>query len=513
MQEATPDDQASDHSDEDFFVKKHDNSTAITQLDEYLTSSSTETMTSQHGHLSSSSSSKQTLPCQLALHASSWAYLHPNEGSEVEQGLCSVNSQWQQTMRTSPKAVQNEPVSLGVTLTKGAVRDNLPPVARALALHEFKMASHVKTRTMNRRVTLDAVNVLRTSEVPIPEPPPEGAIVKVMFAGVCHTDVRTVGRLYHAKFVFPRVLGHEISGTIYRLGDEVVKARPDVKIGDRVSVYPWGKCQQCANCLSDIPLCTTLHYGRGPMDSYVYGVWRDGGYQNYVVVDFIQFLINIPNNVGMDAAATLMCGGVTSYNAVTSLGESIGRARKASGNALVALIGAGGLALWALQIIKALYPTGVRVLAVDINDEKLQDAKAAGADLTHRWDTSESAEVAADCMIKSCGARPDAIIELTGLTGVIKRALLSLNIGGTITLVGLGEVWMPEMTIDSVIRRNIQIKGVVVGSKRQCVELIDLVQQGKVRPPPMTHIRLEDLDEALDKLDKGTQRGRAVVKM
>jgi len=118
-QEATPDEQASDHSDEDgeFFVKKRDNSIAQTQLDEYLASTSTETMTVAAWQLIKRLFFETNTPLPASLHASA----------------CSV-----QLGITSPA---------GAMLTKGAVRDNLPPAARVPALLEFKMAPDVKTRS------------------------------------------------------------------------------------------------------------------------------------------------------------------------------------------------------------------------------------------------------------------------------------------------------------------------------------------------------------------------------
>ena len=137
---------------------------------------------------------------------------------------------------------------------------------------------------MNKRVEVVSEKEMRVVEVPIPKPPPKGVVVKIHYAGVCHSDVHLWVNKYKLaddnivpfnvacpKYQFPRVLGHEIAGEVYSIGDAECKGAPKLSKGDLVLVYPWTGCGTCEPCTKRREnLCADSA-------NCAYGIGKDGG--------------------------------------------------------------------------------------------------------------------------------------------------------------------------------------------------------------------------------------------
>ncbi|ELU15834.1 hypothetical protein CAPTEDRAFT_210247, partial [Capitella teleta] len=222
---------------------------------------------------------------------------------------------------------------------------------------------------MNRKLCLVEYNKpLEFVEEPIPQPPPKGAVVKVTNTGVCHSDVHQWQN--HFDFPnqrFPMVMGHEIAGTLFAVGAE---AETELSVGERVVVYPWRHCGECCYCLNDSTLCPNrlpTHQITPNPSIRTYGTMNtDGGFQTHLAVDDVSSLLRIPEAVSSDIACLCACGGITAMNAITQIRPAIDEAIKLFGQARVALIGAGGLAQWAIQICKAFYKDKVIICIIDV---------------------------------------------------------------------------------------------------------------------------------------------------
>ncbi len=201
---------------------------------------------------------------------------------------------------------------------------------------------------------------LTIADVPVPEPGPGDALVRVDAAGVCHSDLH-VARGEWAG-VTPSLLGHEAIGTVTALG---AGADAFVAVGDRVVLGLGGGgggfwCGACVHCLAGRPrLCTQAKPIVGTFAEY-FTVWAKS-------------LVTIPDAVGNEEAS-LACGGLTAYGAVKKL-----LAHRVVPGRPIAIVGAaGGLGHYAVQLANAF---GYRVVGVDVGEERLEFVRSLGAEL------------------------------------------------------------------------------------------------------------------------------------
>src|SRR5256712_12043670 len=159
---------------------------------------------------------------------------------------------------------------------------------------------------------------------------------------------------------YPLTPGHEIAGVVESMGEEVEGFAKN----EKVLVYPWigeGLCPACR--IGEENLCDKPRS---------LGVYMNGGYAEYVLIPSYKYLVKISDGMDIDASATLSCSALTAYGAVKNANL------KPDDN--VVIVGAGGLGLMAIQLAKAV--TGARIIAMDLDDKKLEFAKKEGADTT-----------------------------------------------------------------------------------------------------------------------------------
>src|SRR5215207_8117386 len=212
---------------------------------------------------------------------------------------------------------------------------------------------------------------LQIQENKTPKPKGSQVVVKVQSSGVCHSDIHLWEGGYEGpqgQFLkttdrgvkYPLTPGHEIAGIIDGLGEQTEGFAKN----EKVLVYPWigeGLCPACRT--GEENLCDNPRS---------LGIYRNGGYAEYVLVPSFRYLLRLPNEIDMDAASTLSCSALTAYSAVKNTGI------KPDNNIVV--VGAGGLGLMAIQLAKSIF--GARIIALDLGDEKLKIAKENGADET-----------------------------------------------------------------------------------------------------------------------------------
>ncbi|XP_070565250.1 alcohol dehydrogenase-like [Ptychodera flava] len=178
-----------------------------------------------------------------------------------------------------------------------------------------------------------------------PALPSEGAIIKVMSAGLCHSDVH----MWKEPQKGPYIPGHEVAGSIDAIGDSAVN--PDgLAVGDKVAVYPFFGCGKCKYCNEgNVSWCD-----HPPFEKESLGFITNGGFAEYVAVPLFAFLIKLPDSIEVEAAGVLGCGAVTSYNAVQHAMTRIDPILSVRDKCGILVIGAGGLGLYAIKLIKAL---------------------------------------------------------------------------------------------------------------------------------------------------------------
>jgi propanol-preferring alcohol dehydrogenase len=209
---------------------------------------------------------------------------------------------------------------------------------------------------------------LEIKDVNIPKQKSDQVLVKVESAGVCHSDLHlweggyagpqgVFMKVEDRNVKFPLTPGHEVAGTIDEMGESVT----GFSKGDKVLVYPWigeGTCPACR--AGEENICD---------DPRSLGIYQDGGYSEMVLVPSHKYLVKL-QGLDPNSSASLACSGLTAYTAVKKAELHPGQ--------MVVVIGAGGLGLMAVQLAKA--TTNARIAIVDIDENKLVEAKRVGAD-------------------------------------------------------------------------------------------------------------------------------------
>ena len=336
---------------------------------------------------------------------------------------------------------------------------------------------------------------LQLVERPTPKPTGTEVVLKVIAAGICHSDLHIWEGYYdlgggkRLKLVdrgvkLPLTMGHENVG-------EVVAVGPDakgVKVGDRRLVQPWLGCGECAICKTgEEQMCRT---------PFSIGVFRSGGYADHLLVPHPRYLFDI-GDIPPEKAAPLACSGITTYGALKKVGPLLKEQP-------IVIVGAGGLGLMCLSLHKKMGGKGA--IVVDIDPVKREAAKKAGAMAT----IDPSAPDAAKQIIAATNGGAWAVIDLVGASQTAQLALDSLCKGGKLIIVGLfgGDITVPT---PSFPLRAIMIQGSYVGSLNEMAELLDLVRAKGVPDLPVGTRPLAAVNDALNELKSGKVVGRLVL--
>jgi propanol-preferring alcohol dehydrogenase len=327
--------------------------------------------------------------------------------------------------------------------------------------------------------------VLTIRDVPVPEPGWEEALVRIDAAGVCHSDLH-VARGEWAG-VTPELLGHEAIGTVERLGPG---ADAFVAVGDRVVLGLGGGgggfwCGACVHCLGGRPrLCAQAKPIVGTFAEY-FTVWAKS-------------LVTIPDHLG-DQEASLACGGLTAYGAVKKL-----LTHHVLPGRPIAIVGAaGGLGHYAVQLAHAF---GYRVVAVDVGEERLEFARALGAELV------VGADDARDVVARDIGGVDASLVFSSRMAG-FRLGFDLLGPHGLFVAVGLPATSEGDFSFNpfELFMKDPTIVYSAVGTVQDMRELVELAAAGKVRTHVSRTGALTELPTIFDELAAARYLGRAVV--
>ena len=337
---------------------------------------------------------------------------------------------------------------------------------------------------------------LQLQERPDPEPQGTEVLLKVLATGVCHSDLHIWDGYYEMgggkRFALkerglapPITLGHEIAGEVVSAGPDAAGVRP----GERRVVYPWIGCGQCAVCQrGDEHLCNRPRS---------LGVQRPGGYADHVLVPHPRYLLPL-GRLTPSQAAPYACSGLTTYSALGKVGAAIYQKEP------ILIIGAGGLGLMCLGLMKALGAHGAVV--ADIDPAKRAAALDAGALAV----IDAGANNAVKQAFAAAKAPIAAAIDFVGSSASAKLGTDAVTRGGKYVIVGLfgGDITfsLPMLPI-----RAITIQGSFVGSLAEFRALMELVEKGAAGTVPLTERPLSDAEAALRELREGRIVGRAIL--
>ena len=340
---------------------------------------------------------------------------------------------------------------------------------------------------------------LQLQELKTPVPKSSQVLIKITSSGVCHSDIHLWEGGYdgpEGKFLrtvdrgvkYPLTPGHEIAGFVEDLGEE---ATGKFNKNDKVIVHPWigeGLCPACID--GEENLCDKPRS---------LGVYQDGGYADHVLVPSYRYLVKINENenIDMNVAATLPCSSLTAYNAVRN-------ARLEPYHNLV-VVGAGGLGLMAIQLAKAIF--GARIIALDLDNDKLKTAKENGADIILNSKKEDPIKAIME-LTSNLGA--DAVVDFVNSSQSVQTDMQCLRRRANLILVGLygGELKLNLITMPT---KAFKLIGSYTGTLNELIGLVSLAERGVINPVVSDRFKLEEATQALSELKEGNIIGRGVI--
>jgi alcohol dehydrogenase (NADP+) len=340
-------------------------------------------------------------------------------------------------------------------------------------------------RTVNAYAAPSATEPLVPTTIERRDVGPKDILIAIRYAGICHSDIHTV-RGDWGPITYPQVVGHEIVGEVVEVGAAVTRHA----VGDRVGVGCMvNSCRECENCRAGMEnYCL-----EGNIPTYagrdVDGTITQGGYSTHVVVDE-DFVLRVPDAIPYEAAAPLLCAGITTYSPLAHWNAGPGKR--------VAVVGMGGLGHVAVKIAAAM---GAEVTVLSRTLAKKDDGLAFGA--TDYFATEDDATFEAladrfDLILNTVSARLDA-----------DRYLRLLRLDGTMINVGAPPEPLP-VTMFTLFGNRRSFAGSTIGSIAETQEMLDFCAEHGIVPETEL-IAAEQINDAYERVLSSDVRYRFVI--
>ncbi|MDN6350657.1 MAG: alcohol dehydrogenase AdhP [Yaniella sp.] len=314
-----------------------------------------------------------------------------------------------------------------------------------------------------------------------PKPGKHEALVRLISTGVCHTDLHALEGDWPVKPSPPFIPGHEGVGEVVALGEDAV----NFQVGDIAgNAWLWSACGNCEYCRRGWE--TLCH------DQINGGYSVDGSFGEYMLID-TRYAPKIPEGSDLYEVGPVLCAGVTVYKGL--------KMSEAKPGDWVVISGIGGLGHLAVQYGVAM---GLRVIAVDIADDKLELAKKHGAEIViNAADTDPAAAV----QEQVGGAH--AVLVTAVHEQAFGQAIGMSRRGGTIVFNGLPPGKF-DVSVFDVVLNGLTVRGSIVGTRQDMIEALEFHAAGKIEPT--YHRRpLEDLNDVFEEMRGGKIDGRVVI--
>jgi alcohol dehydrogenase (NADP+) len=321
------------------------------------------------------------------------------------------------------------------------------------------------------------------------EPGPHDVRIDILFCGVCHSDLHTA-RGEWAGTKYPCVPGHEITGKVVSVGSSVTR----FKIGDRVGVGcmvdSCGECESCKRGLEQY--CYAGNTGTYNSPDKHLGGHTLGGYSAAITVDE-KFVLSIPDSISLEAAAPLLCAGITLYSPLVHW--------KAGPGMRVGVVGIGGLGHMGVKIARAL---GAHVTAITTSPGKAAEASRLGA---HEVIVSTDA-----AQMKAARKSLDLIMNTLGITHDINAYMRLLRVDGTQVIVGAPPTDLPPLA-DGLMRGNrLTFAASTIGGIRETQEMLEFCAAHNVLPD-IEMISMDQIEMAYARMLRSAVKYRFVINM
>ncbi len=313
--------------------------------------------------------------------------------------------------------------------------------------------------------------------------------IEILFCGVCHSDLHTAKSEWGPS-MYPCVPGHEIVGKIVSVGGHVSK----FKVGDVVGVGCMvDSCRECQYCNDDLEqFCEKGMTGTyNAPDKHIPGSHTFGGYSESVVVNE-NYVLRIPENMDLAAAAPLLCAGITTYSPLHHW--KVGPGKK------VGVVGIGGLGHMGIKIAKAM---GAEVIAFTTSESKFAEAKRLGAD-----DVVLSKDKQ---QMKAYAGQLHFILDAVSAEHDINAYLNLLRVDGSLALVGAPEHPLPVAAFSLIMGRK-SFAGSMIGGIAETQQMLDFCGEHNL-VADIEMINIQDINQAYERLLNGDVKYRFVIDM
>jgi alcohol dehydrogenase (NADP+) len=313
-------------------------------------------------------------------------------------------------------------------------------------------------------------------------------LIEIKFCGVCHTDIHLVRNDWGIS-LYPMVPGHEIVGTVSRVGDQVSRFKPGDTVGVGCLV---DACRQCDNCRAGLQqYCTggmVLTYSAYERDGQTVTY---GGYSNQIVVNQ-DFVLSVSNELPLDRVAPLLCAGITTYSPL--------RTWKVGGNHRVGVLGLGGLGHMAVKFASSF---GSEVTVLSRSPHKEPDARDLGA---HQFLLTTDDE-----RVKAHAGSFDFIVDTVATRHDYNLAINLLKTDGTLICLGAPPEPIELQAFPLLFQRR-RVVGSLIGGLPETQEMLDYCAARKITAE-IELIRMPDINHAYARMEKSDVKYRFVIDM
>ncbi|EJW13423.1 Alcohol dehydrogenase [Rhodovulum sp. PH10] len=321
------------------------------------------------------------------------------------------------------------------------------------------------------------------------DPGPTDVVIEILYCGVCHSDIHTVRNEWGGT-LYPSLPGHEIVGKVTAVGADVTK----FAVGDVAAVGCMvDSCGTCAACREGLeqycePGFVGTYNGR---DDAAVGGHTFGGYSSHIVVTQ-DFVLKVPKNLDLAAAAPLLCAGITTYSPL--------RHWKAGPGKKVGIVGLGGLGHMGVKLAHAM---GAHVVLFTTSKSKVADGKRLGADEVVLSTDPEQMKAHAESfdLIVDAVAAPH---DINAYLGLVKRE-------GTLVQVGAPDKPL-AVDVFSVIWRRRNFAGSLIGGIAETQEMLDFCGEHGITSD-IEMIPIDKINEAYERMLKSDVKYRFVIDM
>jgi propanol-preferring alcohol dehydrogenase len=313
-----------------------------------------------------------------------------------------------------------------------------------------------------------------------PTPGPGEVLVKITACGVCFSDLNLL-RGHYPFARFPVIPGHEITGVVAAVGENVTWPEAGTAVGAQFLYDSDGHCDHCAR--GEQILCPAKR---------ITGIVVDGGYAEYAVLK-AGFVTPLPDGLDPVAAAPLMCAGITAFNGLRQGGAKAG--------SRVAVIGVGGIGALAIRYAVAL---GARVAAIGRTKRDEETAKTLGAEFFVATEETDPAQA-----LRAWDGGANLVLNAAPSTSAAAATLGGLAPDGTLLLCGYGAEPLVLPTQPMVLNR-LHVMASPSGSPHDLRDTLAFSAAHGILPE-ITPITLDQAPAALDAMAAGTARGRSVI--